>query len=320
MWPDKRKFGSAAGILITVVFLYLSFRGVDAEAVLRGFAKLKPQFLLFAFAAAIFHQFVFAFKWKRILDPIKRISLRHAFWSLRIGYFFNAIFPAKIGEAVRVWFIHRLESILMPTVVGATVADRFMDFLGLVILAYAALWAVGLKSDLLPTEYLLILLVLAILALFLLRFVPSSSNKKYLSLVISFLHEAKRGLRVISQPRHFLSVSFWVLVGWGLHACMVLFLVQGLDRALSPAECFLVVTAVAVAAAIPSGPSNLGPFEYAAVFVLTKVFGWSPEEALVLALLYHFIQLIPTWTIGLVGYVIYQKDLVPELRRLKRAS
>ncbi len=313
----SQKLGSLVGIMLGLACLYWVLKDVNRAALAESFARVEVGSLALVFLIVVIHGLNMALKWKIILGALKPQKFWHCYWSLRLGFFFNAVLPAKLGEAIRVWFVHRKGHISFSAGVGATVADRMMEFFGLVILFYAALLGVGTISEQLPTNWIWLFVVGGFSPLLLMGWLPKQSSSGILNRVFQFLHRARDGMRTISRPKIFLKVLAIVMFGWLMHIAMILILSHSIGISLKPADAIIVMFAVSMAGAIPSAPSNLGTFEFAAVFVLTKIFGASPEDALVLGLLYHFVQLIPTWLIGASGYIYYHSELLPELKRIR---
>jgi hypothetical protein len=98
---------------------------------------------------------------KHLID--KRFNLLLA---LALGYAINAIFPWRLGELARIWFVARRESIRISSVTTTVVGERLSDLVAVSVIAFFIL--VGIKSKawlipLIPIALSLLLIAVAFL-------------------------------------------------------------------------------------------------------------------------------------------------------------
>jgi glycosyltransferase 2 family protein len=298
---------------LAALCLVLVLRKIDWPSLELALSRLRAAPLLIALGLAVLHGFILAWKWRVILQYLEpRIAFMDCFWSLRLGFFFNGILPVKMGEAVRVWFIHQRSSIHMSAAVGSSIGDRLIEFLSLMLLFFLALSTLSISEDWIPFEILLLIPLAVIGIFFILRHLPQRHSVSWISLIFENLHRMRSGFSAVSQPRVFLPSFLIAGLGWSVQVILLLVLSRALQLSLSWAELSVMMVGISLASALPSAPSNMGTFEFAAVFVLTKFFHISHEEAFALALIYHFVQLLPTWVIGGIGYFRFHKELQPQ--------
>ncbi len=315
--PKSSRYGFVVGLLIGAVCLGLAVRSVDPHELLKTFSRLDPLYTILALALTLAHAFVQAIKWQLFISPLGRHKFSHCFWSVRLGFFFNAVLPAKLGEGIRIWFMHKNGGLSFSQGIGALVADRFIDFAALVLVFYFSLNFIVVDFAWFPKESAGLLLLAFLVLILILNFLPGNKGPKWLQKIIRILHQVRHGLKSLKSPRILFSTLLVSILGWIIQISVMVVLSKGLGLTLEWPELTLVIAAVTLATALPSAPSSFGTFELAAVFVLTKFFQIGNEEALALALLYHFVQLIITWGVGFIGYVRYHETLVPQIKRLK---
>jgi uncharacterized membrane protein YbhN (UPF0104 family) len=108
------------------------------------------------------------------------------------------------------------------------------------------------------------------------------------------------GLAVASRPRTLAEALLLSFVAWGATVVAFAAAGQALDVHMTMAQASLLAAGVALASAIPAGPSNLGTFDLAAV-AIAATFGLDRETALALALVAHASILLTTSVGGVVA-------------------
>ena len=98
--------------------------------------------------------------------------------------------------------------------------------------------------------------------------------------------ELRGGLAVAGRPRTLAEALVLSFLAWGATVVAFAAAGQALGIQLTMAQASLLAAGVALASAIPAGPSNLGTFDLAAVEI-AATFGIDRETALALALLAH---------------------------------
>lgn len=300
------------GIGVSVGFLYLGFSHVDFS----GFQKELKSFSKVLFVAGLFlavtHSFLMARKWQVFLSAFEKVSFFESFWSLRLSYFFNATLPVRLGEPIRIWIIRRNYEVATGKLIGATGADRVLDLVSLILLVSCALVAETFGGDFISWPSLLIGAVAILFGIILLSKLPTTSNSKIIHAVLQFISEIRLGIQMVVSKKIAMRAVSLSLAGWGLHFLMISIVASGVGLDLAWPEVIFVVAAVSLAVSIPSTPSNLGTFEFAVIFVLNHQLGYDLTKSASLAVLYHFIQILPTLLIGAYGFFRYRSKLLPK--------
>ena len=97
-----------AGYAISVVFLYLTFRGVDYERLVDNFAYVDVTLLAVALIVNVGFFSLRAMYQNSNLEYLKRdISFPDSITAIAKAQFYNVFLPARIGDVLRVFFCPR---------------------------------------------------------------------------------------------------------------------------------------------------------------------------------------------------------------------
>ena len=300
----------AAGLVVTVVCMYLAVRGVALDDAVDSLAGsnllwLVPTLPIFALAVAMR-----AVRWWSVFAPAERPPMRAITYALLVGYFFNNILPARAGEAARVIALSRRATTSKAETVGTVVVERLFDVLALLILLFASYPWLPEISWLRAAAIFGAFVVSVVLVLV---FVVVRYDERAIHWLLSPLRRIRReglaerleaaavngarGLVGLRDPQialrgMALTIGSWVTLGvsyWMLtHAfALDLPLVAGM----------LVTVAVNLSLVLPSSPAALGVFEAATVVAL-RAFDVPHAEALSYALVLHLLNLVPFLVIG----------------------
>lgn len=316
-WRDPRVW---VGIAITALTVWLALRGIDPATLARDLARANlplavgvsvPSYLLLVWLRAL--------RWRYLTDAIAPLPTAPLFRATAVGFLANNVFPLRIGEIVRAWYLARDQRVGVAPVVGTIVLERVLDGLVVVLMALAIFGVRGSRGG----EALAVGLPLAIGAglplgaVVLMRFAPEraaalarlASQRLLPARVGASLEDLVRrmseGLGSMQGGRHLWWVALHSVLIWGVLGVVPFlagFAALGIDfgsagRAL--AASYVVLTAVGIAVALPSAPGFFGPYHLAAREALAR-FGVGDEQALALGTLSHAIFWIATSALGLL--------------------
>jgi glycosyltransferase 2 family protein len=301
-----------AGLLVSLLFTYLAFRGIDFGALRRALLEseywmLGPALLILAIAI-----FLRAVRWRILFSPAARPPLGIVTNALIIGYFFNTVLPARAGEAARVLALRQRAGTPRFEGLGTVVAERALDVLALLILLFAVARslpdAAWLPSALVLGAIMFVAIAVAFVAFALfgerparillrpLALFPRMSKERRdlaaANLVLGFAVFRRPSIAVPAFALTFLS---WLLIAVAFWLCM-----DGFDLGLGLAAGIFVVVAVNLALIVPSGPAGIGVFE-AATLVALLPYDVDRSSALSYALVLHAINSVPFIVFGYVA-------------------
>lgn len=315
-WRDPRVW---LGIAITVVTVWLALRGVDFATLARDLARADlPLVVAVSVPAYLLLVWLRALRWRCLTDAIEPLPTGALFRATAVGFLANNVFPLRIGEVVRAWFLARETSLRIAPAFGTIVLERVIDGVVVVMMALAVFGMRGSRGgDALAVGLPLVAGALVPLGgVLLMRFAPDRAAALARTLARSFLparagaaveslvRRTAEGLASLQGGRHLWWVAFYSVVIWlvlGLVPFLAGFAALGIEFRSTPralAAAFVTQTAVGIAVALPSAPGFFGPYHLAAREALAR-FGVEQEPAVALGTLTHALLWVTTSAIGL---------------------
>jgi hypothetical protein len=316
-----RGFHFAVSILLTVLFLYLAFRGTNFQKLAVSLQEANYWWILLSFAIMMSSHLLRAWRWRFLLDPIKAgISLRNLFSGVMIGYFVNNILP-RAGEIARPYTIGRLENVSAAAALGTVVVERILDtmvfaFMVLVIpLVYAGplldsfpwLRNAGVLVLLVTLPFMMLPVVLMfrrdwtdkLLAIGT-RFLPHSLSQRLQWMTHAFLD----GFLFVKKP--VVAMQILVMTGgiWALYllSMYVAFYAFDLQSQLGLRAAWVIQTISSIGVAIPT-PGSTGTYHAFTSQAMTRLFHIDAAVALSFATATHAVNFIGVTIIGLYYFL-----------------
>lgn len=296
------------GLVVSVVALAFIVRQVD----LAKTADILSHAVVGWIAVMLLFQIVDlalrAIRWQRLVEPIHHVRFLPMFGYLLIGYLANNVLPARLGELVRCHYLGDREGISRTTTLGTVVVERVVDTA--VVVAIASLAIVTLHVRGLVASAVLLGLAVTGLLIFALALGLAAHKLPGADRIVAFAERYPRvhdlagklrgGLAVAGKPRTLMEALVLSFAAWGATVVAFEAAGQSLGIQMTTAQASLLAAGVALASAIPAGPSNLGTFDLAAVEI-AATFGLDRETALALALVAHASILIVTSAGGVIS-------------------
>jgi uncharacterized protein (TIRG00374 family) len=229
---------------------------------------------------------------------------------LLIGYVANNILPARLGELIRSHYLGDREGVSRASALGTVVVERVVDLVAVVAIASGALLVLSVRGVVASAVFVgagvaglfLVILALGIVA----HRLPGADRIRAFAdgypRVRDLARSLQGGLAVAGRPRTLaealvVSAGSWTvaILAWAAAG-------QSIGVQLSLGQAALLASGVALASAVPAGPSNLGTFELAAVEI-GKAIGVSADSAFALALIIHATILVVTSIGGGIAFV-----------------
>lgn len=131
----KRTWYLISGSILTAVIGYILYRSVpDWRQAGSVMISGKPQWFLGGLSFVALHMFLRALRWGVLLVPVKdRISLSNLLSLTLVKYVINLI-PPRVGEIAGSLLLARKENIPASSVIAASVFERILDALAVLIL------------------------------------------------------------------------------------------------------------------------------------------------------------------------------------------
>jgi len=122
------------GVLISIVFIWLSLRGLKLNEFWGTVQEANYFWLIPGIGVYFIGVWIRAWRWHYLLGPIKKIPTRTMFPITTIGYMGNNIYPARAGEVLRAVILKRKEGVPVSASLATIIVERIFD--GVVMLAF----------------------------------------------------------------------------------------------------------------------------------------------------------------------------------------
>jgi hypothetical protein len=300
---------AVVGAAISVIALWFVLRSVDLERTAEILGQADLRWVAFAAGLLTLDLSFRALRWQRLLRPIAAIRYLPMFGYLLIGYLANNILPARLGELVRVHYLGDREGISRASALGTVVVERVVDLIAVVAIASVALLVLSVRGIVASAVLVgaavaglfLAVLVLGIVA----HRIPGADRLATIidrwPTIRSLARSLQGGLAVASRPRTLAEALLVTAASWTVAILSFAAVGQAIGVELSIGQAALLSSGVALASAVPAGPSNLGTFEFAAVEI-GKAIGVPADSAFAMALLVHAAILVVTSVGGGIAF------------------
>ena len=292
---------AVVGASISVVALWLVLRGVDLARTGDVLARADLRWIGLAAAFLATDLVLRALRWQRLLRPIARVRYSSMLSYLLVGYLANNVLPARLGELVRSHYLGDREGISRASALGTVVVERVVDLVAVVGIASAALLVLSVRGVIAGAVLvgagiaglLLVVLALGIVA----HRLPGADRVRRAverwPQVREMAGKLQGGLAVAGRPSTLAEALAASAAAWTVAILAWAAVGQSIGLELSIGQAALIASGVALASAVPAGPSNLGTFEFAAVEI-GKAIGVPAASAFALALIVHATILVVT--------------------------
>lgn len=315
----RRRLRVALGVGVTAATLALALRGVDFSTLVRDMGRANlPLLIGLSVPLHAATLWVRALRWRHLTEAIAPIGRGATFRATAVGTLANNVFPLRLGEVVRAYYLARETPAGVAPLFGSIVLERGIDGLIVIGLALAIFGARGSADAgaLAVGVPLLLAGVLPLGAVVWLRVAPDqviaviravlgfATRGRGAAPVEHLVRRMAEGLGSLHGGRHLGWVawhSVWIWTLLGIAPFLVAMTALGIDLGSPEREVsagFVTLTAVGIAVALPSAPGFLGPYHLAAREALRR-FGVSEELALAVGTLSHAVFWLTTTAIGL---------------------
>jgi uncharacterized protein (TIRG00374 family) len=241
-----------------------------------------------------------AVRWASLIRPwsSRAVGARRVVDAMLMGYFVNAVMPARLGEVARALVVSRRETLPFGGVAASVVVERAIDVMALAALAGVALALAGSDSSIAFAG-------LAILIAFVVglgrrstsleRLMPARTPARMAEGLRAFLHAVAAIPGRASAGAAALSVVTWLA-----DATVVLLVARALGIELPVEAAIAIGLGGALGTALPAAPGYLATYELGAV-ALGGLAGVPRETVLPVAILTHVVGVTALAAAGAVA-------------------
>ena len=316
MSKHKKRLLILVGILISAGFLWFSLAGTNFPAIGRSLAAANWWWCLPMLAAYAAYYWIKAVRWRLLLAPMTATTARAVFAPMMIGFTFNNILPAHLGEFVRMFLGARQLKLRSSQVLATIVLERVFDMMS-VILFFGMALAVARDVDpnLVKAGWIIavagggFIVTAALYIVWTDRFIGVLRRTtafverladlrglgvlaKLRGLVLHQLEIGVEGLYALKNPH----LLFWIAVTsvaqWGFMGVAAYLAIIAVGAKVQLSAAFVVLAATTFGVTLPAAPGFLGTVQ--AMFKIALVpYGVSATAAFAASAFFH----VPTYLI-----------------------
>ncbi len=309
----KQKVRFWLGIVLSAASLALAVKTVNVDETWAALGQVNYYPLLPALAALGLTLVGKAARWKILFGPrAGHVPLSKIFSVLVIGQMINLLFPLRMGEIARAYFMGEMAGSNKPLAMATVMVEKAVDMLAVLLLVILVLLAMPFP-DWLERPVLSLTLVSTVLLAAL--FSVAHQRGRLSGLVAGltaivpavlrpgFLREQSErfldGLGALGNFRAMVSVGVLTCFVWLTSAVTNYFVFLGLGMELPLVASVFLLLVLQVGVAVPSGPGKIGVFQYLAILALS-LFGVPPEKAFALGVVLYLVVHTPPIILGLL--------------------
>ena len=313
------------GILISIVLVYLSVRGINLQDVFRDLRNIQLNYVVFFILFVILMQWLRSYRWGVILQPMEKIDQFSLFSVTSVGFLAIASIPARIGELARPYLISKRSSIKMSSALGTILVERVLDSFTVLAIAVIILFLTDLPPWMIKSSIIFFLIALIMFCFIVFLILRRSSALKLINSILSklpgkfahtideMIHHFIDGFRIITNIKFLLYLFFLSALVWLVDVLAIYMLLNAFGFNLPVMASFVVMIILIVGIAIPTAPGYIGNWHFACVLALS-FFGLAKAEALSFAVVYHFLSMVIVVVLG-VSFLPFNKFSISDMKK-----
>ena len=318
----KHKLIGILGIIISIVFLWISFKGTNWSDFIISFQNVNYYFIIAAMGVLIASVWVRAVRWKLLLSNVGTAPDVELYKATMVGYMGNNILPLKMGELLRAYAISRNTNIIFSGAFSSIIIERIIDTISFLLIVTVIFTFVPITE---LTQTIAIIGLFTVSGFMLLTFILfkyayqfknwymkkeqylTEKNKKTLA---KYLVGFCKGIEGLWQnPNHGLMIVLSFLL-WALYFVVIFLCIVAFNFEISLVDMMkmniLVMTFTTLVTLIPSAPGTIGTYQAVTIAAL-EIMNINVNTARAFAVMSHLVQYIPYTIIGL--YYFFKLNL-----------
>ena len=299
------------GVVISVVLLYFSLRGLQLDEVWQSLRVANLLWLLPGIVTYFIAVAVRTWRWSYLLRPAKHIPFGNLYETVVIGYMGNNVYPARAGELVRAYVLRRNQGVPIAFSLATILLERLID--GLVMVAFVLIGLPNVTN--LPAAahsivlFAMVIFAVAVGVFFWMALAPDMADRiahaiitriiplRFQTPLLNFVSRFVEGARSLSRPLDLFLIVFSTVLAWLLETVKYWFVMHAFAFDLTFVDLMLVNGVANLFTIIPSGPGYVGTYETAGIGILTSL-GVQQELATAYTLVLHAVLWLPVTLLG----------------------
>ena len=315
----------ATGYLISLLFLYLTFKDTNINNVANSWSVISPVYIFVGVGMTILFFIIRGlYQLNNLLYISRDISFLNSLTSIGIAQFYNVILPARMGEVIRVYFLSKRHKIKKTTLLSYILIEKLLDlFVVLALLLVVMIFLIQNHENIFETFIYFvggISIIATLIALYLAfnKYILHLFNKifpeNFFRVISSLNGDVLAGLKIFRAKEQVLKSAILLLMSW---ACIIVtytiiahpyIVLLGLP--LYSGVVFMIFSALALS--VPSAPAGIGIVHYGlylAVYVLggDDVVNNNIDLVAAFAISTHFFMILFDILVG-IGLMLLHKQ------------
>ena len=263
------------GYTVSILFLYLTFKGIDPRAVVDYLKITNIYYLILSIGLTIIFFWVRGVYQNVNLYYIdKYILLPDSLTSIGIAQFYNIILPARMGEIMRIYFLSEKYGIKKVSLLSYVLVEKLLDVL-LILVLLLVIIVFLIQGDVKLVEtftYFVaglslvgtLIILYVIFNNFIMQSLKSIIPEKIFDVINSLNSEINIGLKFFKTKKQIVKSLLLLLLSWTCIASVFVVIsypyIELLNLPIYSGVVFMVFSALALS--IPSAPAGIGVVHY----------------------------------------------------------
>lgn len=319
----RRSVQLLVGIAVSAFFLWLAMKDLIRDPKTRqemvdAFKQANYRSLPVIWLVLFVFYWIKAWRWAMLLSPVGKFApLRDLFPPLMIGFAFNNLLPAHLGDVVRVFVFADQRDIRKTAVLSSVILERVFDIIAILCFLGTGLFFVeglhpSVRQSAIGFGVVSAGIVVSALAYVIwtpwfvrtaewamdvVPILPAGIRKK----IAGIMEGGAEGLASLKSPWTLAGIMLTSLAQWALNGVLVYLSIWSFDIPLeSPllVSC-IVLGVVAFGVTIPSSPGYFGVIQICFLSVL-EIFVNDQPRVFAASVYYHLSQYVPVTIVGLL--------------------
>jgi len=305
------------GLLISAIFIFLAFRGIDYKLMLAALQHANYWWLLPSVVAMFASHWLRAVRWRYFMEPIKQVDTPTLFAATMIGYYGNNVFPLRAGEVLRAYSIGKAAGVSRMASFATIIAERLIDIFSLLLLLAISVgfhryptwiekgaWVIFIFTAA-STIFMIFLMRRTARTLHVVDRITQRLPQRVRDTVQKLLRSFLEGFGIFQKSEHFWTIAWQSVVIWLFYAATIYFTLEAFalnakfDLPLGAS--FIILVMISIGIMVPAAPGYVGTFHWICQQALV-LFHVSESESLSFAVIMHISNFIPVTLVGLYYY------------------
>jgi uncharacterized membrane protein YbhN (UPF0104 family) len=272
---------------------------------------MVPEYLAAGIIICLVAWWLRGWRYQTILKSLTYlVSITVATACIFVSQMVNLIVPARLGDFVRVFILKHEYTTTYSEGVSSLVVERVFDIITIALLgAVSLLFVLNARSEF----YIIIFVPIiagALFFIFLLFIGTSSSNNRYIQIILTMLHEIKRASLTL---RSIVLLGGSSMVIWLLDIIVCYAVVMMFRQQIPFAIIVLAIVIGNLVKAVPVTPGGIGTYELS-LAITFGLAGVSPAVATLIAVIDHLIKNLVTLAGGIVSIYYFGDWVIPSIK------